>query len=131
MARPLVRRLLRLLLIAALALPVLVVAALPALDIPRNAAGMAAKGVCSAAFVAQRPVDGLLEADVLPASPVLGMLSYKLAYENDLDFSTPVVDTFAGDRAPAWVATWRQDARKTITVPDLMYMRDGMASHEQ
>ncbi len=263
MAHPLVRRLSRPLLIAAVALPVLVVAALLALDIPGNAAGMAAKGVCSAAFVAGRPVDGLMVADVLPANPVLqltsvtvhereqrvqarfaglfereaqwlpsrgcvldlgsapvrpvvrppvdtgspwpqgeaalapadwgdgvdraalqramqqafvgagdpqaanaravavihrgralvlqtapgfgpdtalhgwsmtktvlGMLSYKLAHEHDLDFATPVVDAVAGDRAPAWVSSWRQDARKAITVADLMYMRDGLDSQE-
>ncbi|MCB2040553.1 MAG: serine hydrolase, partial [Rhodoferax sp.] len=62
---------------------------------------------------------------------VLGMLSYKLALENDVDFATPVVDAFSGDRTPDWVAAWRQDARKTITVGDLMYMRDGLASQEQ
>lgn len=264
MTRPLVRRLLRLILIFLVALPVLVVGALLALDIPRNAAGMAAKGICSAAFVAHRPVAGLLAAEVLPASPVLGlinvtvherdqrvqarfaglferqaqwlpsrgcvldldsgpvrpsgrapvdtarawpqgeaalppaqwpdgidrdkllqavqqafvgagdpqaantravavihkgralvlqtapgfgpdtalhgwsmtktvlgMLSYKLARENDLDFATPVVDAFAGDRSPDWVARWRKDARKTITVADLMYMRDGLDSQEE
>ena len=32
------------------------VGALLVLDIPRNASGMAAKGICSAAFVAGRPV---------------------------------------------------------------------------
>jgi CubicO group peptidase (beta-lactamase class C family) len=62
---------------------------------------------------------------------VLGMLSYKLAHENDLDFATPVVDAFSGDRAPDWVADWRQDARKTITVADLLYMRGGLASREE
>lgn len=264
MPRPFVRHLLRLVLILAVALPVLLVGVLLVLDIPRNAAGMAAKGVCSAAFVAGRPVDGLLAAEVLPASPVLalidvtvdardqrvsarfagmferqaqwlpmrgcvldfdsaparpeqrpppdlsrpwpqgeaalapdvwgegvdraalqrvvqqafvgagdpqaantraiavihagrplvlqtapgfgpgtalhgwsmtktvlGMLSYKLAHETQLDFATPVVDAVAGDRAPPWVARWRQDARRSITVGDLMYMRDGLASQEQ
>lgn len=264
MTRPLVRRLLRLVLIVLVALPVLVAGALLALDIPRNAAGMAAKGICSAAFVAHRPVAGLLAAEVLPASPVLGlinvtvherdqrvharfagrferqaqwlpsrgcvldldsapvrppgrapvdtasawpqgeaalppaqwpdgidrdkllqtvqqafvgagdpraantravavihkgralvlqtapgfgpdtalhgwsmtktvlgMLSYKLARESDLDFATPVVDAFAGDRSPDWVVRWRQDTRKTITVADLMYMRDGLDSLEE
>ena len=43
--------------------------------IPRNAAGMAAKGVCSAAFVAGRPLPQLMADDVLPASPVLGLIS--------------------------------------------------------
>lgn len=264
MPRPLVRRALRICGLIVLTLPVLVIGALLALDIPRNAAGMAAKGVCSAAFVAHRPVPGLLEAEVLPASPVLrlisvsvqeadqtvrarfaglferqaqwmpdrgcvldlahapvlpsprppaqaaspwpqgdaalppdqwgagidrsglqravqqafvgagdplaantrgvaiihkgralvlqtapgfgpdtalhgwsmtktvlGMLSYKLAQENNFAFSTPVVDAFKGAQAPAWVADWRQDSRKAITVADLMYMRDGLASQEE
>ena len=43
--------------------------------IPRNAAGMAAKGICSAAFVAGRPLPRLMVDDVLPASPVLGLIS--------------------------------------------------------
>jgi len=48
-----------------------VVGALLALDIPANAAGMAAKGICSAAFIAQRPWQTLLADDVLPASAAL------------------------------------------------------------
>ena len=51
-----------------------VLVALFALGIPRGAAGMAAKGVCSAAFVAGRPVELLLAQDVLPASPVLELI---------------------------------------------------------
>jgi CubicO group peptidase (beta-lactamase class C family) len=43
--------------------------------IPRNAAGMAAKGVCSAAFVAGRSTASLLQDDVLPASGVLKAIS--------------------------------------------------------
>lgn len=54
-----------------LALLLVVVGALLYFHIPQNAAGMAAKGVCSAAFVAHRPVAGLMAQDVLPASPVL------------------------------------------------------------
>ena len=65
-----------LLLAAVLAAVVLAaVAALLALDIPRNAAGMAAKGICSAAFVAGRPWQTLLAADVTPASPALSPIS--------------------------------------------------------
>ena len=66
-----------LLLVAALLAVVVLaaVAALLALDIPRNAAGMAAKGVCSAAFVAGRPWQTLLAAEVTPASPALGPIS--------------------------------------------------------
>lgn len=246
-----------------LGLLLLLVVALLVLRIPGNAAGMAAKGICSAAFVAQRPVDGLLEAEVLPASPVLGvigvavdtstrrvsarfaglferhaqwlpargcvldvepqgavtitrakvdiqapwpqgeaavpteqwagvdapalqqvvraafegagdpqaanarglavihkgralvlqtapgfvldtplhgwsmtktvlgMLSYKLAHETGLAFDTPVVDVFKVRPEPAWVTDWRRDGRKDITVADLMYMRDGLASQEE
>jgi len=42
--------------------------------IPQTASGMAAKGVCSAAFVAGRPIATLLAEDVLPASPVLKVI---------------------------------------------------------
>ena len=243
-----------------------VVGALLVLDIPANAAGMAAKGICSAAFVAQRPWQTLLADDVLPASAalkpigvvvdeanksvtarfaglfarqarlvpdrgcvldmpggqalpppiparvvaaqqpwpqgeaavppnqwgpgvdvkalqqlaqdafvgagdpqranargiaivhkgrllvlqtapgfapstplhgwsmtktVLGMLSFKLAHETGLALDTPVVDAFGTQRAPAWAAAWRADARRTIKVSDLLYMRDGLASTEE
>lgn len=57
-----------------LALLCLVAGALVYLGIPQNAAGMAAKGVCSAAFVAGRPWHNLMAEDVLPASPVLGAI---------------------------------------------------------
>ena len=63
--------------ISALLLPVLLVLAaitLVALGIPGNAAGMAAKGICSAAFVAGRPWQKLLAEDVVPASPVLAAI---------------------------------------------------------
>ncbi len=53
---------------------VLVAGALVALGIPGFAAGMAAKGVCSAAFVAGRAPPGLLEQEVLPADPVLALV---------------------------------------------------------
>jgi CubicO group peptidase (beta-lactamase class C family) len=264
MARTRFRGFLPITLIVVLVALTLLLGVLLALGIPRNAAGMAAKGVCSAAFVAHRPVAGLLEAEVLPASPVLGlisisvqemdqrvqarfaglfereaqwlpgrgcvldarhgpvraplqpsldattawpvgeaamaleqwgagvdsaslqrtvqqafvgagdphaanargvavihkgralvlqtapgfapgtalhgwsmtktvlgMLSYKLAHDTDLSFDTPVVDAFNGNREPAWVSDWRRDARKTITVGDLLYMRDGLASEEE
>src|SRR5450830_664615 len=57
------------------ALMTLAIAALLYLGIPQNAAGMAAKGVCSAAFVAGRPWQKMLADDVLPASPVLDLIS--------------------------------------------------------
>jgi CubicO group peptidase (beta-lactamase class C family) len=244
----------------------LAVAALLYLGIPQNAVGMAAKGVCSAAFVAGRPWQTLLADDVLPASPVLalisiavdektasvtakfaglfartalllpkrgcvldsgstqalpdavatlasgasskpwpdgnvplpvanwgpgidaaalqktvdqaftgagdpqaanargvavlhkgrllvlktapgfsadtplhgwsmgktvsGMLMHKLTTDNGPPLATPVVNAFLIGREPPWVASWRSDARKSIKVSDLMYMRDGLASTE-
>jgi CubicO group peptidase (beta-lactamase class C family) len=48
------------------------------LDIPRNASGMAAKGVCSAAFVAGREPANLMAQDVLPASPVLKLINVEV-----------------------------------------------------
>ncbi len=61
---------------------------------------------------------------------VLGMLTYKLAAEAGLGLDTPVVDAFPKQREPAWVASWRGDARKSIRLSDLLYMRDGLASTE-
>ena len=54
------------------------VALLVYFGIPRNAAGMAAKGVCSAAFVAGRSADSLLAQEVLPASPVLSAIGISI-----------------------------------------------------
>jgi CubicO group peptidase (beta-lactamase class C family) len=59
-------------LVAALVLAAL--AAALAIGLPRNAAGMAARSVCSGAFVAGRPWHTVLTDDVLPASPVLRLL---------------------------------------------------------
>jgi CubicO group peptidase (beta-lactamase class C family) len=57
-----------------------VVGALLWLNIPSNASGMAAKSVCSAAFVAGRPADAatLMEQDVVPASPALTLISTEI-----------------------------------------------------
>ena len=57
-----------------LGLVALVIVALVYIGIPQNAAGMAAKGVCSARFVAGRPAANLLADDVLPASAVLSLI---------------------------------------------------------
>lgn len=61
-------------LLVLLGLFAMVMGGLMYIGIPYNAAGMAAKGICSAAFVAGRPVAGLLAEDVLPASPVLSLI---------------------------------------------------------
>ena len=56
------------------ALLLLAVGGLLYFGIPQNAAGMAAKGVCSATFVAGRASQDLMAQDVLPASPVLSLI---------------------------------------------------------
>ena len=61
---------------------------------------------------------------------VLGMLTFKLAQETGLSLDSPVVDAFGKNREPSWAADWRTDARKSIKVSDLLYMRDGLASTE-
>ena len=57
------KRLLKYIAVGLLILVLTVLAVLLYFGIPRNAAGMAAKGVCSAAFVAGRPSDRLMEQD--------------------------------------------------------------------
>ncbi len=61
---------------------------------------------------------------------VTGMLTHKLAAEAGLPLDASVVDAFPAGREPAWVADWRQDARRSIKVSDLLYMRDGLAMTE-
>ena len=64
------------------------------------------------------------------AKTVTGMLTYKLAVQTGLPLHTLVVDAFGAEREPHWLADWRGDGRNRITVADLMYMRDGLASTE-
>jgi CubicO group peptidase (beta-lactamase class C family) len=61
---------------------------------------------------------------------VTAMLAWKKFKEVGLDIQTPVVDAFPEGRAPAWVADWKQDDRKQITVADLLFMRDGLKIDE-
>lgn len=53
------------------------------LQIPQNAAGMAAKTVCSSAFVGGRPADAtaLMDKDVLPASGALSIIGTSIDAE--------------------------------------------------
>lgn len=73
-----VLRIVRFLVTGTIALLFVVVGALLYFRIPQNAAGMAAKGVCSAAFVAHRPVADLMAQDVLPASPALAAVTVQV-----------------------------------------------------
>ena len=84
------------------ALVLLAIAILQYFHIPANAAGMAAKGVCSAAFVAGRPWQKMMAEDVLPASPVLRPISIAVN-EN----TRTVTGTFAGFSART--AVWLPD----------------------
>lgn len=62
---------------------------------------------------------------------VVGMLADRLAAEQHIALSRPVVDWLGnGPRAPSWAEAWRADARSRITVEDLLYMRDGL-DHEE
>ena len=70
-----------------------------------------------------------------PATPLLGwsmtktvngMLAYQKLDQAGIDLDTPVVDSFPADREPPWVAQWRQDDRKNITIDNLMTMTSGL-----
>jgi CubicO group peptidase (beta-lactamase class C family) len=61
---------------------------------------------------------------------VAAMLAWKKFSENGLDIDQPVVTAFPAGRAPSWVADWAKDDRKSITVADLLFMRDGLAIGE-
>ena len=61
---------------------------------------------------------------------VAAMLFYKRAAEVGLDIQTPVVDAFPPGREPAWVSQWRKDERSSITIADLLFMRDGLQNDE-
>jgi hypothetical protein len=60
---------------AVVALLLVAVVALVALGVPRHAAGMAARSVCSAVFVAGRAADRVFEEDVRPASAALALVT--------------------------------------------------------
>lgn len=61
---------------------------------------------------------------------VTGWLAYTKLAEAGIDLQSPVVDAFPSGREPAWVAQWRQDERRAITIADLFFMRDGLANDE-
>lgn len=61
---------------------------------------------------------------------VTGMLAHKRLIETRLPLDTPVAHSFPAQRAPTWLANWRRDKRKSVTVADLLYMRDGLDTTE-
>ena len=86
-----VRRALVWLVSTLLVLVVAVAAAMQWIGLPQFGAGMAAKGVCSAAFVAGRPTKDLLAQEVFPASPLL----YAVTVDID-ELAHTVTARFAG-----------------------------------
>lgn len=59
---------------------------------------------------------------------VNAMIFYKRAKETGFDITnTLVIDAFPANRAPAWVAQWRNDPQKSkITVSDVLGMKTGL-----
>lgn len=57
---------------------------------------------------------------------VAAMLFYMRATETGFNIEQPVVNAFPAGREPGWVAQWRQDDRKNITVADVLFMRAGL-----
>jgi CubicO group peptidase (beta-lactamase class C family) len=76
-------------------------------------------------FAAETPLHGWSTTKTVNA-----MLMHKLAHDTVLAWDTPVVNAFPKAREPAWLANWRADDRKNITVADLLYMRDGLKNEE-
>jgi CubicO group peptidase (beta-lactamase class C family) len=64
----------RIMVLAVLLVLLALAVALGTTGIARNAAGMAARSVCSAVFVAGRPADQVFDQDVRPASPALALV---------------------------------------------------------
>ncbi len=97
-----------------------------------NARGLAV--VQGGRLLVAREADGLRPGTALHGwsmtKTVAAMLFYKKAAEVGLEIDTPVVDAFPPDREPDWVAQWRADGRRDITVADLLFMRDGLQNDE-
>jgi CubicO group peptidase (beta-lactamase class C family) len=97
-----------------------------------NARGVAV--VQNGRLLAVKEADPLVPSTALHGwsmtKTVAAMLFYKKAVEVGLDSDTRVVDAFPAGREPSWVADWRNDERKDITIADLLYMRDGLRNDE-
>lgn len=57
---------------------------------------------------------------------VNAMLMFKRAEQVGLELDTKVVDAFPEGSEPPWVAQWRQDDRREITIENLMTMTSGL-----
>jgi CubicO group peptidase (beta-lactamase class C family) len=58
------------------------------------------------------------------------MLTLQLADVQNIALQTPVVNVYAQQDAPPWLASWKGDARAKITLADLLHMRDGLSNVE-
>jgi CubicO group peptidase (beta-lactamase class C family) len=61
---------------------------------------------------------------------VNAMLYAQLAEQAGLKPDTEVVDAFPEGREPEWVAQWRQDDRRNITLDDMLFMRAGLDNED-
>jgi len=99
--------------------------------------GMAARGVAvvqDGRLVLLRDGKGIAPNTALlgwsMAKTVTGMLAYKKLTEAGISVTTPVVDAFPAGAAPSWVADWKRDDRRSVTIADLLFMRSGLALDE-
>lgn len=61
---------------------------------------------------------------------VLGLLVYMKLEEQRLQPSIRALDWVAPDRRPQWLLEWEGDERRSITLADLLFMRDGLKHDE-
>ncbi len=57
---------------------------------------------------------------------VLGLLVYRKLGEQGLAATVRAVDWVAPHRRPPWLREWLDDERRSITLADLLFMRDGL-----
>lgn len=85
-------------------------------------------------LVALREADGFTDGTALHGwsmtKTVAAMLTYAIMQEKGLTVDTKVVDAFPAGKEPGWVAAWRSDNRKDITLGHLLRMLDGLKNSE-
>ena len=93
-----------------------------------NARGMAV--IYNGQMLAQKHADGFSSTTPLlgwsMTKTVNAMLMYKKAQQVGLKLTSKVVDAFPEGKEPPWVAQWRQDDRKDMTINDQMTMTSGL-----
>jgi CubicO group peptidase (beta-lactamase class C family) len=61
---------------------------------------------------------------------VLGLLVYLKLAEQQQPTSLRALEWVAPKRRPAWLADWKDDERRSMTLADLLFMRDGLEHQE-